>query len=130
MTVTATVELTAIEKELIQVVRTLPPERVAQLVDFAQFLAFQTQATQTGNGRDEDEETQDEALRADEERWDRLLARPEAKALMRKMAQEALEEYNTTLWDQQIEHDLDAGRLDALLAEVDAEYETGMAKSL
>lgn len=95
MTVTATVELTAMEKELIQVIRTLPPERVAQLVDFAQFLAFQTQAAQPSNGRDEDEETQDEALRTDEERWDRLLARPEAKALLRKMAQEALEEHRT-----------------------------------
>ncbi|MCL4859969.1 MAG: DUF2281 domain-containing protein [Caldilineaceae bacterium] len=125
---TATVELTAIEKELIQLVRTLPPERVAQLVDFARFLAFQT--TQGSNGWDEEEAAQEAALRADEERWDRLLSRPEAKALLRQMAQEAMEEYNTTMWDQQIEHDLEAGRLDTLLAEVDAEYEAGLAKSL
>ena len=125
---TATVELTAIEKELIQLVRTLLPERVAQLVDFARFLAFQT--TQGSNGWDEEEAAQEAALRADEERWDRLLSRPEAKALLRQMAQEAMEEYNTTMWDQQIEHDLEAGRLDTLLAEVDAEYEAGLAKSL
>jgi cytoplasmic iron level regulating protein YaaA (DUF328/UPF0246 family) len=99
MTMTATVELTAIEEELIQIARTLPPERVAQLVDFARFLAFQT--TQASNGWDEEE-----------------------------AAQEALDEYNTTKWDQRIEHDLETGRLDTLLAEVDAEYETGMAKSL
>jgi hypothetical protein len=37
---------------------------------------------------------------------------------------------NTTIWDQQIEHDLEAGHLDTLLAEVDEEYEAGMAKTL
>lgn len=39
-------------------------------------------------------------------------------------------EYRAQTWDKQIEHDLDAGRLDALLAEVDAEYEAGQAKPL
>ena len=33
-------------------------------------------------------------------------------------------------WDKQIEDDLDAGRLDALLAEIDAEYEAGLARPL
>lgn len=32
-----------------------------------------------------------------------------------------LEEYHAQMWDKQIEEDLEAGRLDALLAEVDAE---------
>ncbi|HEX7184398.1 MAG TPA: hypothetical protein VF756_21405 [Thermoanaerobaculia bacterium] len=36
-----------------------------------------------------------------------------------------LEEYHAQLWDQQIEEDLETGRLDALLAEVDEEYEKG-----
>lgn len=130
MTITATVELTATEKELVQVARTLPPERMAQLVDFARFLAFQTQAMQASNGQDEEEVAQNEALRAEDERWDRLLARPEAKRLMRQLVREALEEYNTSMWDQQIEHDLEAGRLDSLLAEVDAEYEAGVARPL
>lgn len=33
-------------------------------------------------------------------------------------------------WDKQIEDDLDSGRLDALLAEVDKEYDAGLAKPL
>lgn len=41
-----------------------------------------------------------------------------------------LEEYRAQVWDRQIEADLEAGRLDALLAEVDAEYEAGLAQSL
>lgn len=41
-----------------------------------------------------------------------------------------LAEYHARLWDRQIEDDLEAGRLDALLAEVDAEYEAGQAKPL
>lgn len=31
-------------------------------------------------------------------------------------------------WDKQIEDDLDAGRLDALLAEADKEYKAGLAR--
>jgi hypothetical protein len=34
------------------------------------------------------------------------------------------------VWDKQIEEDLEAGRLDALLAEVDKEYEAGLAEPL
>jgi len=41
-----------------------------------------------------------------------------------------LEEYQAHVWDQQIEADLDTGRLDAILAQVDAEYETGLAQPL
>lgn len=32
-------------------------------------------------------------------------------------------DYQAKIWDEQIERDLDAGRLDALLDEVDAEYD-------
>ena len=39
-------------------------------------------------------------------------------------------DYQATIWDEQIERDLDAGRLDALLEEVDAEYAAGKAKPL
>lgn len=39
-------------------------------------------------------------------------------------------EYRQQVWDRQIEEDLDGGRLDALLNEVDAEYEAGLAKVL
>ncbi|HEX4964206.1 MAG TPA: hypothetical protein VF173_25495 [Thermoanaerobaculia bacterium] len=41
-----------------------------------------------------------------------------------------LEEHHHQLWDQQIEEDLETGRLDALLAEVDDEYEAGLAQPL
>ena len=41
-----------------------------------------------------------------------------------------LEEYQAQVWDEQIEKDLETGRLDALLAEVDAEYEAGLAQPL
>ena len=41
-----------------------------------------------------------------------------------------LQEHHGQVWDKQIEDDLEAGRLDALLAEVDKEYEAGLAKPL
>ncbi len=41
-----------------------------------------------------------------------------------------LEEYQASKWDQQIEDDLESGRLDSLLAEVDVEYEAGLAEPL
>ena len=41
-----------------------------------------------------------------------------------------LEEYRAQMWDKQIEEDLEAGRLDALLAEVDEEYEAGLSQPL
>jgi len=41
-----------------------------------------------------------------------------------------LEEYYATVWDQQTECDLEAGRLDALLAELDEEYSAGLAQPL
>jgi hypothetical protein len=36
-----------------------------------------------------------------------------------------LEEFHAQLWDKQIEEDLDAGRLDKLIAEVESDYEVG-----
>ncbi len=41
-----------------------------------------------------------------------------------------LERYHAQIWDKQIADDLEAGRLDSLLAEVDKEYEAGLAKPL
>ncbi len=37
-------------------------------------------------------------------------------------------EHHARLWDKQIENDLDAERMDALLAEVDKEYAAGLAR--
>ncbi len=36
----------------------------------------------------------------------------------------------TQIWDRQLEEDLEAGRLDALLAEVDKEYAAGLGQPL
>jgi hypothetical protein len=41
-----------------------------------------------------------------------------------------LEDYHAQMWDRQIEEDLDAGRLDRVLAEVEQEYQAGLAKPL
>jgi len=41
-----------------------------------------------------------------------------------------LENYHTQVWDEQIENDLETGRLDALLTEVDKEYEAGLGRPL
>ena len=43
---------------------------------------------------------------------------------------EWIDEFYAKQWDKQIENDLEAGRLDALLAEVDKEYKAGLAKPL
>ncbi len=40
------------------------------------------------------------------------------------------ENYAAQMWDKQIEKDLKTGRFDALLAEVDQEYEAGLAQLL
>jgi len=41
-----------------------------------------------------------------------------------------LQEYQQRVWDEQIEDDLEAGRLDKLLAEVDKEHQQGLARPL
>jgi hypothetical protein len=41
-----------------------------------------------------------------------------------------LDDYREQIWDEQIENDLEAGRLDALLAEVEKEYEAGLSRPL
>jgi hypothetical protein len=41
-----------------------------------------------------------------------------------------LAEYHARVWEQQIEEDLEAGRLDAVLAEVEEEYRAGIARPL
>jgi hypothetical protein len=40
------------------------------------------------------------------------------------------EHYHASMWDREVEDDLEAGCLDALLAEVDKEYEAGLAQPL
>jgi hypothetical protein len=85
------------EQKLIEVVRRLPPERVSQVIDFAQFLEFQTTNAYGDDLPDVDESEEEtgaeEETRASEEKWDELFAKPEAKRVMREMAREALEDY-------------------------------------
>lgn len=40
------------------------------------------------------------------------------------------DEYYAQLWDKQIEEDAKSGRLDKIIAEVDAEYNAGLSKPL
>ena len=39
-----------------------------------------------------------------------------------------LGEYHAQVWDKKIEEDLESGRLDATLAEVDRDYQAGLAR--
>jgi hypothetical protein len=41
-----------------------------------------------------------------------------------------LENYHHQVWDKQIEDDLNAGRLDSLIAEAEKEYKAGLARPL
>jgi hypothetical protein len=43
---------------------------------------------------------------------------------------EWLQTYHEQVWDKQIEDDLEAGRLDKLLAKVDEEHRAGLARPL
>jgi len=40
------------------------------------------------------------------------------------------EEYQSRIWDKQIENDANAGKLDSLIKEADAEFEAGRCKQL
>jgi hypothetical protein len=40
------------------------------------------------------------------------------------------DEYSAEVWEKQIEEDLDSGRLDTILKEVNAEYDAGLAQPL
>jgi len=73
--------------------RKLSPERVLELVDFARFLELQT-AKRDDKLRYKEETETEEAIRASEEAWDKLLAKPEAKHMLREMAREAREDYH------------------------------------
>ena len=89
----ATGQPSVYEQTVLTIMRRLPPERVLQLVDFARFLEFQT--TERCDDRSGEEETEtEEEIRASEEKWDELLAKPEAKRVMREMAREAREVYH------------------------------------
>lgn len=41
-----------------------------------------------------------------------------------------LHDYHHQIWDQQLEDDLNSGRLDSLIADAEKEYEAGLARPL
>ena len=41
-----------------------------------------------------------------------------------------IQAFHAEAWERQIEADLDAGRLDGLLSEVEAEYQAGLSRPL
>ncbi len=79
------------EQTVLRIMRKLTPERVAALVDFARFLEYRA-AEGVGDWPEADSATTLQAADADA-RWDELLARPEARQLMRQMAREAREDF-------------------------------------
>jgi len=87
------VQSSAYEQTVIRIMRKLPPERVLELVDFARFLEIQiTRKDEHEVGEEEDTKIE-EGVQTSDEKWEQLLAKPEAKRLMRNMAREALEDY-------------------------------------
>ncbi len=80
------------EQTVINIIRKLPPERILQLIDFAQFLESQILQKSSDDMLDEKETETEEEIRVSEEKWDKLFDKSEAKRVMREMAHEALED--------------------------------------
>jgi hypothetical protein len=75
------------EKTLIEIARSLPTNRMEQLVDFARFLESQSLTEKLLKGEDLTE------IEADNAEWDAILASEESQALLEKLADEALAEH-------------------------------------
>lgn len=75
------------ERILVKIVRTLPPRRAEQLVDFARFLESKMLAEEMMQQEDAEE------IAADNVRWDALLASNKAQHVLENLASEAAEEY-------------------------------------
>ena len=70
MSMQATLQLAGYEETLNSIMRTLPVERVAEVMDFAQFVQSRTRADSDALDADETEEE----IRADNARWDATFA--------------------------------------------------------
>ena len=75
------------EQTLVAIVRTLPPHRAAQLVDFARFLEAQRLTEELTHGESIEE------IAADNAHWDELLATDQSQTLLAQLAGEALKEH-------------------------------------
>jgi hypothetical protein len=82
MTKQAEIQSTTYEQMLINIVRTLPPERVSELIDFARFLQSLVVKPYEPAVLEEEESEGDE-------KWEQLLVKPEAQQAMIEMAHEA-----------------------------------------
>jgi len=76
------------EQKLVRVVRKLSPERVSQVIDFAQFLESQMNRTHDNSQLDQDES--EEEIMAENNQWDVLIATDESQNLIEMMADEAV----------------------------------------
>lgn len=77
------------ERTVLDILRSLPPERAGQLVDFARFLEGQYLADQLAADEDPVE------AEADEARWNELMASADGQALVKKLIGEARGAYRT-----------------------------------
>ena len=75
------------ERTIIDIVRVLPPDRAAQLIDFGRFLEAQILSDELFQDEDAHE------IDIDNAQWDVLLESDEGQALLEDLAQEALLEH-------------------------------------
>ena len=87
MTTQTSSQTTEYEETLTNIVRTLSPERAAQLVDFARFLEAQALLEELAEAESMAE------IEAENAEWDTLLTTDEAQDVLDKLADEALEEH-------------------------------------
>lgn len=76
------------EQMLIDIMRRLPEEQIVQLASFAYFLELQ--ATE-----EYEKWLEEGSPETGEKGWEKLLAEPEARRVMRDMVREARDEYST-----------------------------------
>lgn len=88
-----TMQLSAAEQVLVEVVRHLPSERVEQVIDFAKFIEWQI--SQTAIEKLTSEDLSDEESGPGDEQWERLLATRESERLLAQLAQEALDDFHS-----------------------------------
>lgn len=75
------------ERVLVEIIRTLPPDRAEQLMDFARFLEGQMLSEELL----QDDEA--EKIEEDNAQWDALVGTDAGQVMLEKLAQEALAEH-------------------------------------
>ncbi len=83
-------QLSEHEQRLVQIVRTLPAQRTAQLMSFAESLLSHRRKLSDQDGSEPIESESE--IAAEEARWGALMATAESQRLLEKMADEALAE--------------------------------------